>query len=424
MNGDTTQGCDVYIGRNIQNGRWDLPQTEWSNPFYEDLNTWEKSHKEYEKYIRGNETLWAKLDELEGKTLGCWCKPAPCHGDVLVRLLEVKKQIKIENELNLAGLHVKHHSDIIGIRNARKWANHPQWLAHATRLDSTNIFYFEPNAFSRLRTLIPGDVPEFWYAFTDEERPFIIVGEYYGDQPLGPFWRPDFALNIDPVCNISFDAYSDNSCDIEEEQGVLAIGQAICEFAEAIQPAIDANRAQFQSAFKKGLAYFRLHRAIVRKVGDALGIDMDDHDLTKTRIIQLALAYRWHWSGAHDPVLRTLAENICLKGHNELENHHPQFAIAGHGPVDEKKLLVDVLSAHMQKDKPRDQRNGWDVSLTYIPPELYSTWVQFRDKYGHINLYEDAYDIALGEILWEDDHSDPENNLNCDHSDYSALMKK
>jgi hypothetical protein len=31
------------------------------------------------------------LDELEGKTLGCFCKPKPCHGDVLLELLSQKK---------------------------------------------------------------------------------------------------------------------------------------------------------------------------------------------------------------------------------------------------------------------------------------------------------------------------------------------
>jgi len=28
----------------------------------------------------------AALHELEGKTLGCWCPPRACHGDVLARL--------------------------------------------------------------------------------------------------------------------------------------------------------------------------------------------------------------------------------------------------------------------------------------------------------------------------------------------------
>lgn len=28
------------------------------------------------------------LHELNGKVLGCWCAPGPCHGDVLVELFE------------------------------------------------------------------------------------------------------------------------------------------------------------------------------------------------------------------------------------------------------------------------------------------------------------------------------------------------
>ncbi len=32
--------------------------------------------------------LQARLGELRGKVLGCWCKPEDCHGDVLVELIE------------------------------------------------------------------------------------------------------------------------------------------------------------------------------------------------------------------------------------------------------------------------------------------------------------------------------------------------
>ncbi len=31
--------------------------------------------------------LQEDIDELRGKILGCFCKPNPCHGDVLVELL-------------------------------------------------------------------------------------------------------------------------------------------------------------------------------------------------------------------------------------------------------------------------------------------------------------------------------------------------
>jgi len=32
------------------------------------------------------------MDELKGKTLGLWCKPKQCHGDVLLELLAEQKQ--------------------------------------------------------------------------------------------------------------------------------------------------------------------------------------------------------------------------------------------------------------------------------------------------------------------------------------------
>jgi hypothetical protein len=32
--------------------------------------------------------IWRMRDELQGKTLGCWCKPLACHGDVIVEILE------------------------------------------------------------------------------------------------------------------------------------------------------------------------------------------------------------------------------------------------------------------------------------------------------------------------------------------------
>ena len=33
-------------------------------------------------------TLVEELMDLKGKTLGCWCKPESCHGDVLLDLIE------------------------------------------------------------------------------------------------------------------------------------------------------------------------------------------------------------------------------------------------------------------------------------------------------------------------------------------------
>lgn len=41
----------------------------------------------------------AALSELKGKTLGCWCKPNPCHGDVLLTLLKEEQDQRAQQTL-------------------------------------------------------------------------------------------------------------------------------------------------------------------------------------------------------------------------------------------------------------------------------------------------------------------------------------
>ena len=48
--------------------------------------------KKYKKYIyskiESGELDIFEFDNLVNKNLGCWCKPDPCHGDILLELLE------------------------------------------------------------------------------------------------------------------------------------------------------------------------------------------------------------------------------------------------------------------------------------------------------------------------------------------------
>ena len=71
--------CDVYIGR----------PSKWGNPFVvgKDGNREEVIDK-YREWIEHQPKLLEDLKELRDKTLGCWCKPKSCHGDVLVELIE------------------------------------------------------------------------------------------------------------------------------------------------------------------------------------------------------------------------------------------------------------------------------------------------------------------------------------------------
>jgi len=75
--------CDVYIGR----------PSKWGNPYpkEEGVRTRAEAIEAYRNYILSNPTLLADLRELEGKVLGCWCHPLPCHGDVLLELLDERR---------------------------------------------------------------------------------------------------------------------------------------------------------------------------------------------------------------------------------------------------------------------------------------------------------------------------------------------
>jgi hypothetical protein len=75
----------VYIGR--KNARYQLPASQWANPFRVSLETDRASAiAAYEKWLRSQRHLMAALHELRGRDLACWCAPLPCHGDVLLRL--------------------------------------------------------------------------------------------------------------------------------------------------------------------------------------------------------------------------------------------------------------------------------------------------------------------------------------------------
>ena len=84
----------IYIGRknNYVKG---ATHSKWHNPFklqiqknaskYVNEKAREDCINKYEEYLTNNEELMGQLKELEGKVLGCWCKPLGCHGDVLVK---------------------------------------------------------------------------------------------------------------------------------------------------------------------------------------------------------------------------------------------------------------------------------------------------------------------------------------------------
>lgn len=82
---------DIYIGRG---SKWGCPFTiikDRPTLAKEIVGSKEEALSKYREYVLASPQLMDSLDELEGKTLGCFCKPEPCHGDVLLELLTQKK---------------------------------------------------------------------------------------------------------------------------------------------------------------------------------------------------------------------------------------------------------------------------------------------------------------------------------------------
>lgn len=80
---------DIYIGR----------PSKWGNPYSHVAHakidpkflvaTRKEAVAKFEIYLRNNSELMACIQELEGKVLGCWCKPGQlCHGSIYIKVLE------------------------------------------------------------------------------------------------------------------------------------------------------------------------------------------------------------------------------------------------------------------------------------------------------------------------------------------------
>lgn len=79
---------DVYIGR----------PSKWGNPFKVDKGDPESrmvAVAKYEEWVKKQPELMAALPELKCKTLGCWCHPFKCHGEVLVRLANESEVVTV-----------------------------------------------------------------------------------------------------------------------------------------------------------------------------------------------------------------------------------------------------------------------------------------------------------------------------------------
>ena len=94
---------DIYIGRHS-----DPIKGKWGNPFTHKkentkaefiVGTRKEAIDAYANWIvfGDGQHLLKDLHELKGKTLGCWCKPKSCHGDILVKLVNDLEYMETQN---------------------------------------------------------------------------------------------------------------------------------------------------------------------------------------------------------------------------------------------------------------------------------------------------------------------------------------
>lgn len=73
---------DIYIGR----------PSIWGNPFEIGKDGSRADViKKYEEYLLNTPSLMSKIETLRDKTLGCFCAPLACHGDVLLKYANKEK---------------------------------------------------------------------------------------------------------------------------------------------------------------------------------------------------------------------------------------------------------------------------------------------------------------------------------------------
>ena len=87
-----------YIGRAgvvfINGQRYPKKSSVFANPFTVRKYGRYEAIEKYREYIINkieNENMMDELLSLQNKRLGCWCAPDPCHGDVLIELIDKYK---------------------------------------------------------------------------------------------------------------------------------------------------------------------------------------------------------------------------------------------------------------------------------------------------------------------------------------------
>lgn len=192
---------DVYIGRG----------SIWGNPFsHKDgtkavykVETREESIEKYREWIVTQPQLMSSLKILRGKTLGCFCKPQPCHGDVLAEL--VKEDIMFDIlkkepiEIWSDGSSSNNKTRFTGFSTILKYKNHYREYWGGFIADTTNQQVEIYSALHGLLEINTTNIPIHVYS----DSAYLING--MNDDWVNKIWRMNGWLNSKkkPVSNQS-----------------------------------------------------------------------------------------------------------------------------------------------------------------------------------------------------------------------------
>lgn len=81
--------CDVYIGR-AGHGK----DSYFGNPFRMEAamtrgGTLDRYREYFYHRLSTDKKFRRRVNELQGRTLGCFCKPNPCHGNIIKEYLDL-----------------------------------------------------------------------------------------------------------------------------------------------------------------------------------------------------------------------------------------------------------------------------------------------------------------------------------------------
>ena len=164
----------------------------------------------------------------------------------------------------------------LNIASSKDWSNDAIWLAYATRLDQSDIMFFLPDMYDALVKITDREYG-YYEAYTKSgDITLRIVGIFEGEQPVGPFWAEGMRL---------------------PRRGISHCALRLLKFGRAVHKELQFHTAEWKISCKDSEIDLTLHTVCVRAVGWVLDVDMEDHDLNKTRIIQVALGFMRHWVG-------------------------------------------------------------------------------------------------------------------------------